>query len=585
MTHQRSTMEGLLLKSLQTKMILAFSVLFLCSSVLLIFFIYQSSTKFVVMSVSNQAKAIAEQAAKAIDVEKYKTISPETGENDYYYELRSTLNNIRKMNNLKYLYTMGRKSTEKGYEYYYVVDGLPLDSKEAAKLGEVETEIEGYPIIVQAFETKKTQVGEFSYVEKYGALVSAYVPITDHSGKLIGIVGADFDATDIYKMMKQNRIKIILLTTGIMLLVTIFVYLLARYLVRPLKQLTKTVHELRKGNFDVALETNRSDEIGELTNAFDYMVRELKSMISGVSTTSIDLHHSAEQLAHSTQEAATRIEKVSREIDELASETMQQQTYIKQTSTTISEMSKALQSISASLDEAVHASQHVSQLSQIGKTKMEDATFQMNKIAEKQNISVNIIQELGEKSKKINEVVALISQIAEQTNLLALNAAIEAARAGEHGKGFAVVSEEVRKLAEQSHQATKTIALLIEEILAKMESAIEAINDSTKEVTSGTIVLSDTGKSFYEIIEAITAVSAQIKTITAATEELTSGSGQVVQMIQEVSHIAERSSNTMSEFATEMHHQSAMTQELTASSEELHALSEKLHELVKHLHK
>ncbi|MBA2877346.1 methyl-accepting chemotaxis protein [Anoxybacillus kamchatkensis] len=571
------------LKSLQTKMIVSFSFIFLVCGLLLGFLVYRSADQFVVQSVGTQARHIVENAAKLIDMDQYKTIRPETGKNDYYHELRAIFSSMREMNNLKYLYTMNRRTVEDGYEYYYVVDGS--EGEDFADLGEVEVEINDFPMLIKAFETKTPQVGELSYSETYGALVSAYVPLIDESGEIVGVLGADFDATSIYELMKENEKKMLFLTISMLLVVILMVFLLTLYLVKPLKQLTKSVYQLREGKFDVTFEVNRSDEIGELANAFAYTVHELRTIIDGVTRTSVDLNESAGQMLKRTEEAAHRIECVSEDIDRISSETNQQQAYIERISLTIDEMSRALQSIASSLDETVHASQHISHLSQKGKEKMEGSTYQMKKISEKQQISVQLVQELENKSKEIHQIVELISQIAAQTNLLALNAAIEAARAGEHGKGFAVVSEEVRKLAEQSSEAASTIAGLIEDILVKMERAVKAMNESTQEIYSGTSVLAETGASFYEIIQEVARVSDQIESISAATEQLSSSSEQVVDASRAVQAIAKRTASSMTTFAGEMHQQAVFTQQLSDTSKELHHLSHKLQEMIRHLNR
>ncbi|MBB5356271.1 methyl-accepting chemotaxis protein [Anoxybacillus mongoliensis] len=568
-------------KSLQTKIVVSFSLIFLVCGLLMSFVIYRSADQFVVQSVGTQAKHIAEQAARLVNIDQYKMISIEMKKNDYYHELRTTLSDIRKMNNLKYLYTMNRRAVGDGYDYYYVVDGSEGDN--FSDLGQVEGEINKFPMLIRAFETKKTQVGELSYSETYGAIVSAYVPLIDQSGELIGVLGADFDATGIYKLMQKNEQKTLILTIVMLIIVIIVVSLLTLYLVRPLKKLTKSVYRLREGNFDVTFEMNRSDEIGELASAFDYTVRELRTVIDGVTSTSHDLNESAKQMSKHTQEAAERVEHVSEHIRRTSDETVQQQAHIERISSTVEEMSRALQSIASSLDETVHASQHIGHLSKSGKEKMENSTQQMKKISEKQQISMQVVQELEGKSKEIHQIVELISQIAAQTNLLALNAAIEAARAGEHGKGFAVVSEEVRKLAEQSSGAANMIAGLIEDILIKMQRAVEAMNESTQEIQSGTNVLAETGASFYEIIQEVARVSNQIESISAATEELSSSSEQVVDASHAVHAIAQRTASSMLTLADEMHQQAAFTQQLSAASEELHHLSDKLQEMVQHL--
>ena len=162
----------------------------------------------------------------------------------------------------------------------------------------------------------------------------------------------------------------------------------------------------------------------------------------------------------------------------------------------------------------------------------------MNNISNKVATSSQVVSVLGDKSKEIGSILSLISSIAQQTNLLALNAAIEAARAGEQGKGFAVVADEVRKLAEQSASAAGNISLLINEIQKEIVNAVTAMDNGTIAVNDGIKMVNQAGKAFGEILADINYISTQMQDVSAVTEEISAGTHNMLDSIQHVSKIS-----------------------------------------------
>lgn len=568
-----------LMKSLQTRMMVIFSLLFLLLSMLLSWQIYNSSTRLVIKTISLQAQTIAEHAVEKIDVNRFKEIDPETGPNDYYTELREQLNEIKETNSLKYLYTMNRREKENGYEYFYVVDGFPLESDEASELGDIEENY--YENLVTAFDTKQAQLGELTNDEEYGATVTAYVPILDDKGEIAGVIGADFNADNIYQLMQTEKRKAILMSGLILLVGIVIIFILARYLVKPLKNLIMQIKKVQSGDFTVLLETKRQDEVGELTLAFNEMIQDLKEMIKGIYKGSEQLHQSAKSLSESSNLAVAAASDSNDKVYSLTDGSKRQVEIVQDAASTITEMSVGIEAIAKNLDEVASSSLIATKASEGGRQQIEQAVSQMKNIHVAQDESSRVIQDLDQNSKQIGQIVDTITDIANQTNLLALNAAIEAARAGEHGKGFAVVSEEVRKLAEESGKAAEQISKLIQEIQSKTAAAVTTIDHSSKEVKSGTTIIANSGEAFYEIIRSIQCISEQINSVTASTEELASGSSQIVTVIEEVKDIAKISANATEVFAGVINDQEALAQEITASTEKLNKMADELAELVK----
>lgn len=194
-----------------------------------------------------------------------------------------------------------------------------------------------------------------------------------------------------------------------------------------------------------------------------------------------------------------------------------------------------------------------------------------------------VLKGLNERSNSIGQIVQLISGIAEQTNLLALNAAIESARAGEHGRGFAVVAEEVRKLAEQSQQATVEISSLIQSMQKDSDQAVEAMSETIRSINSGTQIISSGAAAFQHIESSILNVSQQISEVASAADTLASGSKHMTASIKEIKYITEGVNAAGQEMAASTEEQSATFEEIAASAEALFRLSLELLEGMSHL--
>ncbi len=307
------------MKSLQTRILLICSGIILLSGMIIGYIIYQSAYHLVLTSIGDQAKSILEYAGKSIDYEKYKGITPEAGETDYYKELRLKFNEIKETNGLRYLYTMARKADASGgFQYYYVVDGAPLDSTQYSQLGQVEEEIQNFPDIVAAFATKSPMVGDITGSEQYGMLVTAYAPIFSPTGELVGIIGGDYDASRIYSLLQTKKWQIIYTIAAIQLVSLLLLLVFARLLIAPLKQLTRQVERLRGGDFTVSFATNRQDEIGILNRAFEQMVTDLKQLIKGITQSSEQLAQASQQLSLGSEEAVRANHEIVRGIEQAA---------------------------------------------------------------------------------------------------------------------------------------------------------------------------------------------------------------------------------------------------------------------------
>ncbi|CAM3771951.1 methyl-accepting chemotaxis protein [Mesobacillus zeae] len=564
-------------KSIKVKMLVVFLGIICLSGVLISYTSYQSSVRLIKESASVQAVSIAEHVVKKIDPDRYPEITVAAGEKGYFEELQQTLNEIREANGLKYIYTMERKKTDSGYDYFYMVNGVPDWSKDQW-LGDKEKNIDEYPDVVQAFETGKTQT-DMTYTKEDGGIVSAYVPIMSRSGEMLGIVGTDIDVTGIYKKLALSRMQLVWITVGILAVSAILIYTFTLSFTKPLKGLTAFVEALGRGDLSGSIESKRTDEIGRLTASFNGMIVQLRAMIKGINDNSVELNDkSAELLEHANETRVTGIE-IATAMQGIYDSSISQQESMYTSVENIKEMSTGIQHTAAA--SAGASEQSVAALTEVeyGKGKLGNVVSQMTTISRSVNESSNAILKMQQHSKEIAKIVGMIQEISSQTNLLALNAAIEAARAGESGKGFAVVAEEVRKLAEQSNRATENIQSLIGKINHDTGASVSAMDVVLEDVKTGISTVEETGEAFEHIFTAMEESAQQIQKVTSISEEMAASAEDLNQAALEAAKMAEQAAVGTKETVQVTKRQEELAIGMSESIDSLSIMSAALKEL------
>jgi methyl-accepting chemotaxis protein len=503
------------------------SILILISCIGLSYLTNYTYSKLLINTISNQSLTLTKNAEKMINIEKYQKLSTNLQENDYYYTLKGKLNDIRKLNGLKFLYTMTRKQDGNQYKYYYVVDGYPSGDDNESPLGEVEKGIQDYPKLIKAYETGKPQIGEMSKTEEYGTLISTYVPIKSSNGEVIGVVGADFDADALAANINDTNNKQIIFTLAILLISLIMLFVITTYIVKPLKMLSSKVKDIGKGDLTVTVDKRGKDEIGQLSDSIQLMVDDLKNIIGGILNVTGKLYTSSESILQNAQETKEASQEVSHSLDEVASGIDMQFVKTETNSQSMEEMAQGVQHIASMATSVSEMSVGTLQEAEEGKKFANKMMTQIQLLNSAFQESALMMKELDVRSKKINEVTNVIKEISSQTNLLALNAAIEAARAGEHGKGFSVVSDEVRKLAEQSETSAATITTIISEINEVAQSTFVSMNKVENVVEASMEEFHNINRSYDNIYHSVKKVTSSIQEVSATAEEIAASSEEV----------------------------------------------------------
>jgi methyl-accepting chemotaxis protein len=368
----------------------------------------------------------------------------------------------------------------------------------------------------------------------------------------------------------------------IILLVSIsIVFFFAGYLAKPIQILSAFVSRIAKGDLTMqGLNIHSKDEIGTLAKSLELMITNLRNLLRRISQT-------AEQLAASSQELTANSEQSAQSSGQVASLIVNVATAAEGQKSSTSEMLKTMELMNGGIQKVVEKNSFMTEVTDKtafsaleGEKVVKEAIRQMQSIEDTVTDSALVVKVLGERSKEIGNIIGAISMIAGQTNLLALNAAIEAARAGEQGRGFAVVADEVRKLAEQSHQAAEQIAELIKEIQVEIDKAVVAMNKGTKEAKLGTMVINHAEERFGEIAHLVNEVSTQVKDIETEIQGMAFGSEKIVYAVRDVDAGSRRTAGQTQEISASIEEQSAASEELASSSKSLALMAEELQEAV-----
>ncbi|MGA8072331.1 MAG: methyl-accepting chemotaxis protein [Candidatus Acidiferrales bacterium] len=421
-------------------------------------------------------------------------------------------------------------------------------------------------------------------------------------------------------------------------------YYTSRSITLPLNHLISVAREIGDtGDIDQTIDIHRDDEVGVLADNFNKMIAHIKSMAAvsasiaeGQLTVSVSprstrdtmanafsemiqgLHDLVRQVRDSAAQVADGSNQMAGASEESAKVSLQAASAIDEVTTTMHEMSVNVQSVvkntqmqassvaetSASIDQMVTSIQRVADTAKVlldicyrsreevhtGIVTMEKATDGLNRTNSAIQASSHIIDVLGQRADDIGKIIEVIDDLAEQTNLLALNAAIEAARAGEHGLGFAVVAEEVRKLAEKSTQSTKEISELIEGIQKEAREAVENMEKSTSMVQEGLLLGSDLSTALGKISNVVTEVYKFAQEIGAATTEQSNGSAQIAKATTRLTEITQEINSSVEEQASgaqavvrAMERMRELVQQSTSSSTQLAATAEQMSRLSKTL--
>jgi len=372
-----------------------------------------------------------------------------------------------------------------------------------------------------------------------------------------------------------------LMTLGVVIVLCALIFTLMRRALKPLDGMARVIEAIAQGDLSRDVDAHGKDEIGRIGGSLRTMSLNLREIVGRVRGVSRGLSAEADQLAvsatqmrnaadgqaaaveetssameemaasitqvagnshalaASVEETSSSIEEMTASIRQVAGHADTLSAAVSQTSASIEEMAASVSQVAGNVKEASHEAEKAAEVAHAGRQAVDRTIAGMGRISTVMSDVVTVISGLGKSSEEIGEIIAVIDDIAEQTNLLALNAAIEAARAGEHGRGFAVVADEVRKLAERSAKATGEIATLIKGIQRETEQAVSSTREGSVAIEEGAQLARSAGESLETIVGSVDRVSLQMIQIAQAADEQSRAAAQITQAVDSMNRLTQ----------------------------------------------
>jgi methyl-accepting chemotaxis protein len=574
---------------LSDKVLLFASIVVVLIVGLVIGILYMNTNNSVEGAIGRDGVSKAQTIASLVDVEAYKKlIDSDDAKSTLYKELREELNTLRIHNGLLYAYVL-YPPTE-GENLKFLVDGLPLDEEMAGAMGD-PSEVLTYKDGQKAIDKN----GYYSAIQKsetYGSLMSAITPLKDSSGNTVAFVGVDMMANDVQAVQSDvlkhtiPYIVIILLIGGVILIGIIRFY--TNRLLQPLVVLKDVAEQFADGDIRSAekgldaIKVAGNNEISAFAKAFTQSMYKLKETFHLIHGTAVNLQQAIGNIHTSTGTVSSSNSEVANSIVTIASGSEQQRANNEEVVRAMEEMVSGIQRMADATSNVAESSNDITDRVQTGVADSENVVFKIHQVEKSVLATSDHVTEMGKQFRSIEEMVAVITSIADQTNLLALNAAIEAARAGEAGKGFAVVADEVRKLAEMSRVSAENIQNQLQSFSITTTKALEEMQTSATSVKDGSEEVGKIGQALVMILQGVQSVNQEIQENSAIIEQMSASSEEVLASAEQMNNVIIMNANRAESVAQASDQQMAIVHDLESVVEELENSSKKMFDAINH---
>lgn len=554
-------------KRLQTKMSISFLIISILMAAILSTSTYIACRTIVTRTLSQKASSIAKATLDYIDVKEFEQLKTKDDEKkDSYIKMRESLSNIRKISGSKYVYSMRKADDGK---FMYVVDGS--EESELSHIGDTDASNNRYETV---WNGKIYTDSTIRQEGQWGVLISSYYPLLDN-GKVIGFVGVDYDASDMYAGFQKIKLFCILFSAIAALIIGFSGWVTSKYITTPLNKITRIAGKVSAGDLRAEkLAIQQEDELGLLSQSFNNMFNSIKQMVSKIQSTSLELTNSSKLITDSMQEIGSAGETVACSAQEIAAGSTNQALEAGRGFELVGNLSEKVESALKVVGNTVTNTNKMREENARGSAVINELGDDMTVYL---NSALNVaskIEKLSEASKSIDNILGFITSIAEQTNLLALNAAIEAARAGEQGRGFAVVAEEVRLLSEQTTDSTKKIQNIVDVITDEISSISNETNDSKSLIYRVQDSLDKSKEAFSNIDASVTGTVNEISLLDNYMKEVDSLRLEVLETVEHIAAISQQAAAATEEISASSEEQNAAMEEVIASVKKLDEIIE-----------
>lgn len=572
-------------RKLSSKIIIFLAVAILLLLILFLSFLYFSTKSTVEQTIRSQGVQTAQTLASQMDVSEYEKFLDNQTESTTYWSLRNQLNEFRETTGAMYVYTIDGSDEE----IEILIDGMPEDDDMASPIGTPTTSTT-YGDVAPALNGNTNSTSLVDDPD-YGQYLSAFTPILNNQGEIIGILGVDIAASNVSAIESgviKSTFPIIVVTLIVLMgiiLGIIYWYITKR--LKPISTLTESVQYLADGRLTLAAETARTikssgnDEIHVFTNHFLEATEQLNRILKHTHDATVTLLTEAKRLDEIIETVKVSNNEITTNIYEIAKGSEHQKLTNDESVQAMEEMTIGIQRIADSSTNVAESSNEMTNLVSASASQAEEVVRQIEEVEKSVLSTEKLIHQLTNGYSAIEETIDVISAITDQTNLLALNASIEAARAGESGKGFAVVANEVKKLAEQSRASAEKVSSHILSFKNVTVQALSEIEKSAVLVKLGTESVEAIGKSLSQVYSSVQHVNNEVQDVSAVTEQLSASSEELLASTEVIQNLVDQSVVSTKEVATSTDEQVQTVETLELTMESLRKTSIELEKAIK----